>query len=130
MKKVKTILVSSMMMLGLVATPMAFGSVTYAANNKADACKGVSAIGGGDACTDPDAGNQLGNFIKQIINILLFIIGAVAVIMIIVGGLRYVTSGGDASSTKAARDTILYAVVGLVVAVMAFAIVNFVLGAL
>jgi hypothetical protein len=50
--------------------------------------------------------------------------------MIIVGGLRYVTSGGDASSTKAARDTILYAVVGLVIAVMAFAIVNFVLGAL
>src|SRR5688572_22139831 len=120
MNKIKTILVSSLMMLGLVATPLAVSSVAYAADNKADACKGVSAIGGGNACNDGAAGNQLGNFLKSVINILLFIIGAVAVIMIIVGGLRYVTSGGDASSTKAARDTILYAVVGLVIAVMAF----------
>lgn len=126
--KLKTITLSIMMMLGLVVTPVALGSVSYAADttNKQDACAGIDAIGGANACTNPAAGNQLGNFIKSIINILLFIIGAVAVIMIIIGGLRYVTSNGDQGQLTGAKNTILYSVVGLVVAIMAFAIVNFV----
>jgi hypothetical protein len=72
---------------------------------------------------------KLEDGIKNIVNLLLFILGAIAVIMIIIGGIRYTTSNGDASNTKAAKDTILYAVVGLVVAILAYAIVNFVLGA-
>jgi hypothetical protein len=48
--------------------------------------------------------------------------------MLIVGGLRYVLSGGDPKNTQAAKDTILYAVVGIVVALLAYAIANFVLG--
>jgi ABC-type Na+ efflux pump permease subunit len=48
--------------------------------------------------------------------------------MIVVGGIRYTTSNGNASQVKEAKDTILYAVVGLVVAIMSFSIVNFVLG--
>lgn len=72
---------------------------------------------------------RLEDSIKTIVNLLLFILGAIAVIMIIIGGIRYTTSNGDASNTKAAKDTILYAVIGLVVAIMAYAIVNFVLGA-
>jgi hypothetical protein len=63
-----------------------------------------------------------------ITNVLLFIIGAISVIMIIVGGLRYVVSGGDASKVSAAKNTILYAVVGIVVAILAYAIINFVIG--
>lgn len=69
------------------------------------------------------------NMITIVINILLFIIGIIAVIMIIVGGIRYTLSNGNASSTKEAKDTILYAVIGLIVASMAYAIVNFVVGA-
>lgn len=65
--------------------------------------------------------------IATITGILLFAIGAVAVIMIIVGGIRYVTSAGDSSKIKAAKDTIMYSVVGLVIAILAYAIVNFVL---
>jgi len=57
----------------------------------------------------------------------LVVMGMVAVIMIVVGGVRYTTSNGDSSAIKSAKDTILYAVVGLVVAMMAFAIVNFVI---
>lgn len=64
--------------------------------------------------------------IEIVSNILLFLIGLAAVIMIIIGGIRYTTSNGDASQTKAAKDTILYAVIGIVVALMAFAIVRFV----
>jgi len=70
-----------------------------------------------------------GGVITTITNTLLFIVGALAVIMIIIGGLRYATSGGNSASVTAAKNTILYAIVGLVVAFLAFAAVNFVLGA-
>jgi len=64
-----------------------------------------------------------------VVNILLFILGAIAVVMIVIGGIRYATSNGESSNIKAAKDTILYAVIGLIVAIMAYAIVNFVVGA-
>jgi len=67
---------------------------------------------------------------KKITNTALFLIGAISVIMLIYGGIRYTTSGGNAASVTAAKNTILYAIVGIVVAVLAFAIVNFVLGEL
>lgn len=62
-----------------------------------------------------------------IINILLFIIGVVAVIMLIIGGIRYVVSGGDQAAVTAAKNTILYAVIGIIIAILAYAIVNFVI---
>jgi hypothetical protein len=68
-----------------------------------------------------------GGVFTDIVNVILFIIGAVSVIMIIFGGFRYVTSGGDSGGVTSAKNTILYAVVGLIVAVLAYAIVNFVL---
>lgn len=63
-----------------------------------------------------------------ITNVLLFIIGAIAVIMIVIGGMRYVISGGDSNQITAAKNTILYAIVGIVVAILAYAAVNFVIG--
>ncbi len=69
-----------------------------------------------------------GGIFSDITNLLLFIIGAIAVIMIVIGGLRYVISGGDAKQVQAAKNTILYALVGVVVAILAYAIVNFVTG--
>ena len=71
-----------------------------------------------------------GGILNTITNILLFIVGALSVVMIIVGGLRYVVSAGNSTAVTAAKNTILYAVVGLVVAFLAFAAINFVLGAL
>lgn len=65
----------------------------------------------------------------NIVNTLLLVLGMIAVIMIVIGGIRYTTSNGDASQVKAAKDTVLYSVVGLVVAILAYAIVNFVIGA-
>lgn len=60
-------------------------------------------------------------------NVMLFIVGAISVIMIVIGGLRYVVSGGDTSNVTAAKNTILYAIVGLVVAMLAYAMINFVI---
>ncbi len=65
--------------------------------------------------------------IQTIINWILAVLGIVAVIMVIIGGFTYMTSQGDPGKTKRARDTILYGIIGLVIALLAFAIVNFVL---
>lgn len=66
----------------------------------------------------------------NITNTILYIVGIIAIIMLIFGGIRYITSGGDKQKVTDAKNTILYAIVGLVIALLAFAIVNFVLGAL
>ena len=65
--------------------------------------------------------------LQTVINIVLAVLAFVTVAMIIIGGINYSTSQGDASKVKKAKDTILYGVIGLVVALLAFAIVNFVL---
>lgn len=67
---------------------------------------------------------------KKIVNIMLFVVGAVAVIMLIIGGIRYVTSGGAQDHVTAAKNTIMYAIIGIVVAVLAYAVVNFVVSGL
>ena len=68
--------------------------------------------------------------LTKAIAILLYIAGTIAVIMIVVGAIRYITSDGDASKASQAKNTIIYSVVGLIVAVMSFGIVSFVLGRL
>jgi len=73
--------------------------------------------------------NLFGNsgVFSEISSVLLFIVGAIAVIMIVIGGLRYVISGGDASQVQAAKNTILYSLVGIIIAILAYAAVNFVI---
>ena len=63
---------------------------------------------------------------RQVTNTILYIVGIVAVIMLIIGGIRYITSGGDAKKVTDAKNTVLYAIIGLVICLLAFAIVNFV----
>lgn len=65
-----------------------------------------------------------------VVNILLFIIGAVSVIMLIWGGIRYTTSAGNSSSITAAKNTIMYAIIGLIIAFLAYAIVNWLVASL
>ena len=65
--------------------------------------------------------------VRNIINAVIGALGIVAVIVIIIGGINYMTSSGDAGKVKKAKDTILYGVIGLVICVLAFAIVNFVI---
>lgn len=121
MKKIKVAIMSLVLVFGLagvVALPASAALCTGSA--KKCLTEGVNEIDDG---TDA---NDLTNLIKNVVNVLLFIVGVAAVIMIIIGGLRYVTSSGDQSQVTAAKNTILYSVVGLVVAALAYAIVNFV----
>lgn len=87
---------------------------------------GVNAAKGRDQVTD--LFGEAGIF-QDITNILLFLVGAISVIMIIIGGLRYVVSGGESSAVTAAKNTILYAIVGLVVSMLAYAAIAFVIDA-
>ncbi len=95
-------------------------------------CNGAAAgtASGKQICGAQDDGEGFNRLMTNIINTILFVLGIIAVIMIIIGGIRYTTSNGDASGIKSAKDTIMYAVIGLVVAIMAYAIVNFVLARL
>lgn len=71
-----------------------------------------------------------GGLFSTIANILIFLVGAIAVIMLIWGGLQYVISAGDSKRVESAKSTILYAIIGIVIAILAFAIVSFVTGQL
>lgn len=87
--------------------------------NGADCSKGAG--------QQTDLFGQSGIF-KRITDVMLFIIGAISVIMLIIGGIRYVVSGGEAAAIQSAKNTILYAIVGVVISILAYAVVNFVVG--
>ncbi|RWZ78379.1 MAG: hypothetical protein EOT05_01275 [Candidatus Microsaccharimonas sossegonensis] len=93
-----------------------------AANVIANQCAGVT---NSAVCKNQNA--KPNDLIAKIVNTLLFVVGALAVIMIIVGGLLYATSSGDPSRVTMAKNTLMYAIIGLVVAFLAFAVVNFVI---
>jgi len=87
--------------------------------------------GGADAARGNSQSSDLfgnGGIFKTITNVLLYVLGAISVIMIIIGGLRYVVSGGNSANVTAAKNTILYAIVGVIIAILSYAIINFVLG--
>jgi len=112
-----------LMPAALVAVPV--GAQTTSPQQQA-VCDGVELTGG--SCEAPGPGeSSVQSVIRTVINILSFVVGVIAVIMIIIGGLRYITSGGDSNSTGAAKNTILYALIGLVIVAMAQVIVRFVL---
>jgi Type IV secretion system pilin len=122
MKKIKLIITTLALIIGVgyVALPAYVGAVD--ATTEACAVNPSSAI-----CKAK--GDSANTIIGTVVNTLLFILGAVAVIMVIIGGFMYTVSGGDAGAVGKAKNTILYAVIGLVVAFLAYAIVNWVLGA-
>lgn len=68
-----------------------------------------------------------GGIFQTVVNTLLFLVGAISVIMLIVGGIRYIVSAGDQNQVTSAKNTILYAIIGIIVAVLAWAIVNWLL---
>ncbi|MCB9820285.1 hypothetical protein H6796_03240 [Candidatus Nomurabacteria bacterium] len=70
---------------------------------------------------------RLPELVTSIVNILFYIVGVVAVIMIIVSGIKYTTANGDANKIQSAKNTLMYSVVGLIVAFLSFAIVNYVI---
>lgn len=111
-------LVAMVGMSGIVAVP------SLAACTDPTSCMkdGLNAAGGSTA-----KNKSVGSLIKSIVNALLYVLGAIAVLMIVIGGIKYTTSQGDTNAVSSAKNTIMYAVIGLIVAILAYAIVNFVI---
>lgn len=129
-KKIKQLLSAALLIptlvlgIGLfIPVPAAHASFNQGLADGANAAQGKDQQG--DASTLFGNAGQGGIF-RTITNVLLFLIGAISVIMLIIGGIRYVVSGGDSTAVQNAKNTILYAIVGVVVAILAYAVVNFV----
>lgn len=124
-------LITSIVLLLVVAAPLAAvapASAQLFNDSKEEACKGVQLD---DASCDvagksAASGILLSGTVRTAINILSTIIGIVAVIMVMIGGFKYVTSGGDSAGVNSAKNTILFAVVGLVIVALAQVLVRFV----
>ena len=119
-------------LLVLAASALAVGAVLFIAPVSVEAFNGT-VQSGVNAARGTDVPSTLlgdGGALTTIVNALLFIIGFLSVIMLIFGGLRYIISGGNAAAVTTAKNTILYAIVGLIIAIFAYAIVNFVIGSL
>ena len=124
MKKFKLVL-ASIAFVVLGATAVLVPQTPVGAVNALEGACSASNAGDNPICDSTD--EEAPALIGTLINVLLFVIGALAVVMLIWGGIRYTTSAGNAASIKAAKDTIMYAIIGLVVAFLAYAIVNWVL---
>jgi hypothetical protein len=112
----------------LAALPFLVVPTTVIASTQSNLCEGSGSCPDNpshDPSKTPEAALQ--NTFTDIANIAMYIAGALAVLVIIFGGIRYITSTGDATRIKQAKDTIQYGIVGLVVVIMAYAIVNFVI---
>ncbi len=126
MNKLRTLLVAISAGLVLVLTP----AVVLA--DEVDPLAPACEQGAQDSslCQNPSSENPLvgpDGVITRATQLVSMAVGAVSVIMIIIGGLRYILSSGDPANTASARNTILYAIIGLVIAIAAQAIVLFVL---
>jgi ABC-type Fe3+ transport system permease subunit len=135
--KIKFMLLSLSTMVAL-AVPAMVGSTVSAQNTptinpqtiNSQLCSGSNGGLGGrqDTGCDPGDAATAGNtLIQTVVNILSVVVGAIAVIMIIYAGFRYVTSGGRDEAVKGAKNTILYAIIGLVIVALAQIIVHFVI---
>ena len=130
MKKALKNIVAAIAVLALSLTPL-LCQPTFAATPSCDT--GTDATGhaqGGLECINEGNNTDLMGIIKMILSTVFVVIGILAVVFIIVGGINYTMSQGDPGKVKKAKDTILYGIIGLIVSLAAFAIVQFVLDSL
>lgn len=124
--KLRNFMLATLVTMGLGAAPLVFASSSAYAAPAAQTNNVTENVKNGLKATGASNNKTLQQNIKTVVNVILFLLGAIAVIMVILGGVRYVLSNGEASQVTAAKNTILYAVIGLIVALLAYAIVNFV----
>jgi len=125
----KRILLTLLVVLGL-GTSFAFAhsATPVYADAKSEICNGVGAASGSTGCTASAGQPSVNSLVKTIVTVLSWIVGVLSVIMIVFAGFQYVNSGGDTNKTAGAKNTLIYAIVGIVIVAFAQAIVQFVLG--
>jgi hypothetical protein len=130
MNKLKLLFSSLVIAFSMLVAPLVVVGVTHAAYDPGGAaCSGANggASNAAGSCSTNANQNTLPTIVGKVIQIFSWVVGAVSVIMLIYGGFKYITSGGDAGGVTAAKNTILYAIVGLVIVALSQVIVNFVL---
>lgn len=125
MKKIKLFaaVFSFALLCGFALSPIGTVAALDTSNPLGEVCQDDASA----ACSKSSTGDA-GGITKRIISILLFVVGGLAVIMLIFGGIQYATSSGDSGRVSKAKNTIMYSIVGLVLAVIAFALVDWVVG--
>lgn len=123
MKRVFLILAAALSLTSLVLVP----AQPALAASKDDVCAGVGIASGGKDCTPTSGVTSINTVINTGLRLFQVIVGLIAIIMMITAGLRFITSSGDPTKVASARNTILYAAVGIVVVVMSEVIIQFVL---
>jgi len=124
------ITISALIVIGMASltSPMLVGAKPL--NPERDLCEGSGGIYRGGECTNPETSSTVPELLNTATDVLLYLVGIIAVIMIIIAGIKYAASGGDQSATKSAKTTITSAIIGLIIAFVAYAIVKFVLSVL
>jgi hypothetical protein len=125
MKKLRALFLSLIISPLLLATPLTLATVPVAADSVSDACSGIGLTGG--SCKSSDGASGLNKLVTAVLQILTVVAGIAAVIMIVLSGFRYITSGGDTTKVAGAKSALVYAIVGLFVVALAQVIVHFVL---
>jgi len=113
-----------------LAVPVLQPVVAQAATATCSTDTKTGITGGAQCAQGTGQGSELfgpDGIFRTITNVMLYVIGAISVIMLIIGGIRYTISNGDSGAITNAKNTILYAVIGIVVAILAYALVNFVI---
>ncbi|MFA5004360.1 MAG: pilin [Candidatus Saccharimonadales bacterium] len=128
-KNIRYKIASLLAAVTMVAVPLAVPVAVSAQDIQSNLCQGANlSVDSGGSCSNTSQGTStINGIIKTVINVFSIIVGVVSVIMIILGGLRYITSGGDSTSVSGAKNTIIYAIIGLVIVALAQFIVQFVL---
>lgn len=126
--RIKRLIFSLMLTLGLL-TPVAISGSAAAANvfsgAKEEACAGVRLESSSNDCKG--GAQSVTNIIGRVIDFISVVVGVICVIVIIISGLRYVTSNGDSNNITSARNTFIYALVGLILVAFAQLIVKLVI---
>jgi len=125
-----SLLATATLLLVPLATPAFASAAASGANIDNNLCGGATLSTNSTDCNTvaTNGTTTINSIISTIINVFSLVVGVVAVIMIIVGGFRYITSGGDSNNISGAKTTIIYAIIGLVIVALAQFIVYFVLG--
>jgi len=131
-KNLRTTIVSLFATAALLLVPLAVPALAAAdttpdIQNSLCGGSGLTVNSGGNCQTTSNGTQQVNHFIGTIVNVFTGIVGVVAVIMIVVGGFQYITSGGDSSKISTAKNTIIYAIIGLIFVALAQIFVQFVL---
>jgi hypothetical protein len=114
---IMTLSIMTLTFIAGIAPALALGG---AATNQA--CQGLSQVGS-DGCGS--GGKQVDNVLKTVVSIISYIAGAVAIIMVMISGFNFMTANGDAQKITTAKNSLIYAMIGIAVAASAQVIVNF-----